>query len=234
MIKKGFTLAEVLIALAIIGVVAAVTLPSLITDTTAAQIGPKLAKAASTFEQANQALLDEYDVDAILDTGLITTTGSGNNATSDTSSYIGNLTNHMKASKYTIVNGVTGASENSSISANTYSANTTGILSADGTIYSLHYNPGTTNNRPHKHYIGEVIININGEAKPNEYATDVFAFGWYNDGSLRPVGGNNWKEGANTTDAPVWTDKCTKDTTPSDPTTCAGHVFENNLKVLYK
>jgi len=45
MLKKGFTLAEVLVTLGIIGVVAALTLPGILTDTTSAQIGPKLAKA---------------------------------------------------------------------------------------------------------------------------------------------------------------------------------------------
>ena len=45
--KNGFTLAEVLITLGIIGVIAAITLPTLMSDTTSAQIGPKLAKAVS-------------------------------------------------------------------------------------------------------------------------------------------------------------------------------------------
>ena len=52
--RKGFTLSEVLITLGIIGVVAALTLPSLISDTSSAQIGPKLGKAVSMFEQANE------------------------------------------------------------------------------------------------------------------------------------------------------------------------------------
>ena len=67
MFKKGFTLAEVLITLGIVGVIAAITLPTLVQDTTAAQVGPKLAKAVSTFEQANQALLKNEGVNAITD-----------------------------------------------------------------------------------------------------------------------------------------------------------------------
>ena len=46
-IKKGFTLAEVLITLAILGVVAAVTLHNMIQDTKYQQLGVKLAKFAS-------------------------------------------------------------------------------------------------------------------------------------------------------------------------------------------
>ena len=71
MIKKGFTLAEVLITLGIVGVIAAITLPTLTQSTTTAQIGPKLAKAASAFEQANKSLLKDQDVDCLTDTNLL-------------------------------------------------------------------------------------------------------------------------------------------------------------------
>ena len=72
----GFTLAEVLITLGIVGVIAAITLPTLTQSTTTAQIGPKLAKAASAFEQANKALLDAYDVDRLSDTDLSSPRGT--------------------------------------------------------------------------------------------------------------------------------------------------------------
>ena len=51
--KYGFTLAEVLITLGILGVIAALTIPGLMLDSRRAQIGPKLAAAVSAFEQAN-------------------------------------------------------------------------------------------------------------------------------------------------------------------------------------
>ena len=54
--KDGFTLAEILITLGIVGVVAAMTVPRLMNNTSTSQIGPKLAKAAAAFEQANQAM----------------------------------------------------------------------------------------------------------------------------------------------------------------------------------
>ena len=69
--KFGFTLAEVLITLGIIGVVAAITLPTLNSNTTMASIGPKLGKAVSVFEQANQALLTNMSVDGLTDSGLL-------------------------------------------------------------------------------------------------------------------------------------------------------------------
>lgn len=57
---KGFTLAEVLITLGIIGVTAALTLPSLINMHQEASIGPKLAKAVATFEEAATRVMVEY------------------------------------------------------------------------------------------------------------------------------------------------------------------------------
>ena len=54
-LKKGFTLAEVLITLAILGVVAAVTLPNMVQDAKYQQMGVKLAKFNSTLENAATA-----------------------------------------------------------------------------------------------------------------------------------------------------------------------------------
>lgn len=50
--KKGFTLAEILITLGIIGVVAAMTMPSLIANHRKKEVGTKLAKIYSAMNQA--------------------------------------------------------------------------------------------------------------------------------------------------------------------------------------
>ena len=74
MVRSGFTLAEVLITLGIIGVVAAMTMPTLMNATNGAQYKTAFKKALSVISQAvvlNLAL-DEYD----LDTG-VTGTGDG-------------------------------------------------------------------------------------------------------------------------------------------------------------
>ena len=52
MIKKGFTLAEVLITLGIIGVIAALTIPHLFNNTKNAHLGSQYAKAISTLENS--------------------------------------------------------------------------------------------------------------------------------------------------------------------------------------
>lgn len=198
--KNGFTLAEVIITLGIIGTIAAITLPALMTDTTAAQVGPKLAKAVSMFEQANEALLNANSVDTLTDAGLL-----GSVAT-----YTTELSKYLKIS-----------------------ATSDGYLSKDGMLYNFTITtatPSNTSDPGHMQRIGDVTVDINGAAKPGVSGTDIFYFSWWNDGSLRPKGATNWGGTG------VWTDKCKKaeDGAVTDYSFCAGHVFENNLKVLYR
>ena len=63
MIKKGFTLAEVLITLAILGVVAALTIPGLLANTQGRQYSVGYKKAVSTFGQAINKMVAMDGVD---------------------------------------------------------------------------------------------------------------------------------------------------------------------------
>ena len=82
---------------------------------------------------------------------------------------------------------------------------------------------------PHNQQLGNVYVDINGTNNgPNEYGTDAFVFEWYNDGSLRPVG-----SGSASASVCTWRDHCDINESPTDARACAGHVFENNLKVRY-
>lgn len=61
--KVGFTLAEVLITLGIIGVVAAMTIPNLIANTRSSQYRSAFKKAVSTLSQAARMSQAQYDFD---------------------------------------------------------------------------------------------------------------------------------------------------------------------------
>lgn len=61
--KKGFTLAEVLITLGIIGVVAAMTIPTLIANTQGTKYRNQYKKAISALSQAARMNLAQYDFD---------------------------------------------------------------------------------------------------------------------------------------------------------------------------
>ena len=216
--KNAFTLAEVLVTLGIVGVVAALTLPNLMSDTTSAQIGPKLAKAVSSFEQANQAMLNDNGVDSLDDGGLANTQQL----------LVQNLQRYLK-----------GASDgdNTFTTKDGISYIITIPVKASRTVP----NP---QDPPHMQRIGGnitgVIIDINGANQgPRESATDRFYFSLWNDGSLRPIGGTNWNGEATSRSGGTlhWTTKCPVGAVPADEVArqcCTGHIFENNFKVLYK
>ena len=65
--KRGFTLAEVLIALGAVGVIAAITTPMLMTATAKSQVETGLAKSVAIWEQANIGALKDADSSNILD-----------------------------------------------------------------------------------------------------------------------------------------------------------------------
>lgn len=87
--KAGFTLAEVLVTLAIIGVVAALALPTLITNIQDYQNKTAFKKFYSDLANANNEILSDYD-------GTIL---GKNGSTNQTEWYINNLKTHMPALK---------------------------------------------------------------------------------------------------------------------------------------
>ena len=71
--REGFTLAEVLITLGIIGVVAAMTIPTLISNTNGAQFKTGFKKALSTLNQAvlMNLAIEDYDFSSLASTTTI-------------------------------------------------------------------------------------------------------------------------------------------------------------------
>lgn len=78
--KKGFTLAEVLITLGIIGVVAAMTIPTLIQNTNSVKFASQFKKSVSTLSQAALMAQAQYDIDY----SLVTTASNDSTCGSDT------------------------------------------------------------------------------------------------------------------------------------------------------
>ena len=78
--KKGFTLAEVLITLGIIGVVAAMTIPTLIQNTNSVKFASQFKKSVSTLSQAALMAQAQYDIDY----SLVTTASTDANCAKDT------------------------------------------------------------------------------------------------------------------------------------------------------
>ena len=247
--KSGFTLAEVLITLGIIGVVAALTAPSLVQNAGTAQVGPKLAKASSTFQVAAENLLTAEESTKL--SAIVSGVVNSNEKANLLGERLGEFMKITPIDDTTIktkwidtIVGYNGGSWTSekNLSNSSYGSQLTGgcaLLSSDGMIYYIRqrtiWYPARLAQQPHKQCIGTLTIDINGFSKPNKVAKDVFQFTLWNDGSLRPVGSTGWdKDGTGIEDDKMhWTKLC-NETSVTSGWACAGAIFENNLKVIYE
>lgn len=181
MLKKGFTLAEVLITLSIIGVVSALTIPALFQESANAEIEPKLRKAQTGIVQANKTLLYDQGVDRMSETGFFGTDGA---ALIDTENYMRKLGEYLKyTASYHADDIELGDAEG-------WHNNETYYLLADGISVAFYsqmvYNDyENTNLKPHNTPVGHYFIDINGRNKPNARNKDIFYFRAYDDGSAR-------------------------------------------------
>ena len=168
---KAFTLAEVLITLVIIGVIAAMTIPTLMNKTDNHEYVSKLKKAYSVMSAATNSLIAEQ--------------GSPNASLGGWSSSTESLLNAYK-SKLAHTDECIGSScigsyktltnANKSLS----SVNPSKLVLNDGTfIYFYMYDNNLTCSRSSNgtnNYCGGVMIDINGEKKPNKIGRDLFYF----------------------------------------------------------
>ena len=260
--KSGFTLAEVLITLGIIGVVAALTAPALVQNAGSAQIGPKLAKAVSTFELANQNMLNEREVSTIAASGatdrVFGTNGMIIGATDETN-YLRNLSNYMKISYLSEANGTNKyqnlvkdyngdnvSPPNSHQLANGLPVFMIGdlrpevavqtiALAKDGTLYGVDIDPNVGRGA---HFVGQVV-----SSPPHQtgYGTVVIDI----NGKAEPnkMGRDAFlfmlmADGSLTPygSGGSWDtgrDKCNASEITTGYT-CAASIYENNLKVIYQ
>lgn len=182
--KLAFTLAEVLITLGIIGVVAALTLPSLIQHNREQENIAKLTKIYSTLENALERAIDEN--------GTVDTWGlTGNNATSydifwnniipylniaQQCKHITNETECVNPYERYSLSGKSSSKVTDKYPGKNY------ILLVDGTIISLTWFDninckmvaGTSESL--RNVCGDLLVDINGQTKPNISGKDIFDF----------------------------------------------------------
>lgn len=160
----AFTLAEVLITLGIIGVVAALTIPTLIQNYQKQQIASRLKKAYSALSQAIK--LSE------LDNGAVSTWTYGDGTAAKSVSFMDTyLVPYLKVAKNcedTLSNGCWGNASGTAyyhylLNTGTDPIQTT-IALTDGTYIGLNAISGAT----------FIFIDINGQKDPNKLGRDIF------------------------------------------------------------
>ena len=189
--RFGFTLAEVLITLGIIGVVAAMTIPSLIQNTASTQRMSQYKKTFSTLTNATE-MLQAHQSLAITDLRQACTNARNDNFDSDTAanrvasicSFINSTLSNVRyintaAAAYTQANGLTGTAPTWGIGAAGAGAPNTAHVYAlsDGSWIAVP--AGATNNcrvapgvDPASAAVGcHGFIDVNGAAAPNQAVT---------------------------------------------------------------
>lgn len=229
--KLGFTLAEVLITLGIIGVVAALTTPVLVQKTDSAKVGPKLQKARATFEVAAEMALADNSTSML--SNII------NSNKTDSISYSRALGNELE--KYMKITYNPTRYDVSSYTGGTFSLGTfdrydsddgiTYWISTDGSVELV---ASDYANIPNNQLIGQIYVDINGPEPPNKVAKDLFSFLMYNDGTLRPLGGLRADRSKDVADTATWRDGNCDENGVETPNTCAGSIFENGMKIIYQ
>lgn len=259
--KFGYSLAETLIALMIVGVVAALTIPGLVKSNENKSNAAALSVAVSDFENALANMMISDEVDKLTDTRFYkaTTTVSEDNEESEEGneeSEEGNDSSANAAAKIlgeyieiqksgttpdkvvasTSLKGLDGSSE-SLFSDYTF-------VSKKGAVYNLYSGVDDKNDLTEADAISkgvsitsvayELMIDVNGDKKPNTIGRDVFGFAVGNDGVLYPWGGRDYDAYSKTG---YWNSNTgnfsCKDITKVSGWGCTARLIENNYKVDY-
>lgn len=190
---EGFTLAEVLITLGIIGVVAAMTLPSLINRTQSKELETQYKKVYTELNQVAQLFKKDYGISVSEYIASVSTGNSKGNA----AIFIPMLMKYYKGTQLFDDTNYTSTDDEGNIKSIRYDIYTMkgtkltmgpcddgGFYSeAGGRIYSF------VGDRIVSGDDGPVVcVDINGMKKPNKYGYDIHIFYFTTDGYVLPMG----------------------------------------------
>ncbi len=224
--KKGFTLAEVLITLGIIGVVAALTMPTLIQNYKKTVYVNQLKKAISTFEQGLHKMMADQEVDDIKNISPAISDFpngeyiQGDDITEEQKIFLKKYFNILKFVKnhgvvwnhdgvgFDYLNG----------GDNDDDPDYSFFILNDGTLFGLDcsFDDGTA---------CRLVIDVNGDQKgPNKLGRDIFEV-FFNDSGKLILSDSNGK----------WKDKnsCGPDFSSTTGWGCAARIIENGWKMDY-
>lgn len=175
--KKAFTLSEVLITLSIVGVVAVLTIPSVVKNYRNRLYVSQLQKVTAQVENATKQIMNDEHVDNFLETKVLDDSVTVNGTEMTGWQYF--MTQYFKTSKTDCNTGTCFASSYKTISGDKLDFNlgSCGVKLTSGAVICVTYN--TTN------YVPTVNIDVNGLAEPNIIGRDYFHVDIQPDGSLK-------------------------------------------------
>ena len=236
--KKGFTLAEILVSMGIIGIVSAMTIPSLVSEHKKQVYCSQLSSTVSNLENAFTSMMATEGTEIFSDTifrssGLATedsTTALAkyykiNNKSSNVSNIYGTQTPFKNTTDSTL----TGISANM-----LYTAKNNTVLAFRTANKEISEETAAENGTVPLSSSLFVTIDVNGKESPNLYGRDVFMFIVGDDGILYPAGGKIFSllVSGNTND--IYNKNGSSYTCQSKGGLgCAARVIENGYKMDY-
>ena len=202
--KVAFTLAEVLITLAIIGVVAALTIPTLVQNYQKKQWVSGLQKGYATLSNVFKMAMATDGVDSITQTSLWQALPDNLNpyfmpAGEDYSAFISELNKYLKVNKYYNPDEFTSI-KYKSLDGNDWDGDFTKtgrlkIYSADGIVYYLRLSEFNEDFGELKsNWLGYIEIDVNGDKSPNQHGRDLFDIIVFDNGKLLFPGTQEWAD----------------------------------------
>lgn len=247
-LKKSlaFTLAEVLIVIAVVGIVAEMVFPALSDSYQKGQYVAGLVKARSAFQQAMTLLANDNNCPNDLScTGLFgssTTLGTNIVKYFNIAKDCGTSTAGCWPASFNLnYDGSSGTTTDLTASASYYKFMTVdgmswGVQGIDATC-ATNYSAGATTTFGYGTSVcANVFVDINGIKPPNRRGRDVFMFYISDKGpSLYPAGGSDIGSTAQTTYG-YWVSLGTckeGSTTTQNGSTCTGRIFDEGFKMTY-
>jgi len=175
--KRGFTLAEILITLAIVGIVAVLTIPSVMRNYRNRLYVAQLEKAYAQLSDAAQAIMNDEHVDSFYETSAARANSCDDSdvCTAGTAYF---LTNYFKNLKKNCASGDHPCLGDSYLTLTNTGAGDLGdfycVQTVNGAAICGKYENGLTS----------FVVDVNGPARPNIAGRDVFSMDMKKNGSL--------------------------------------------------
>ena len=241
---RAFTLAEILIALAIVGIIAAITLPSMVTEIGTETNMAKLSKSVTLFQNGMGEIFQQVQnrsddgmaasrLTSIQVKDLFKTAPTG----STDNDYIADDQNLLKLTSgiiglHSINNYNTRNIKNyngTSVSSNLFSNCATYQFNKNDSVIIL--KDISANDENEDKVIAKVFIDVNGAAVPNRIGIDVFLFGLSNNGILVPAGSEKYNDNTFSDSVNSYTKDCQKSIKTG--LSCAARVMADGWKIKY-
>ena len=192
--KKGFTLAEVLITLGIVGVVAVLTVPGVMKNYKHRLYTAQLQKVYAQIADGVQAMMSDQHVDNFYESTVANTNSCSNANNGVCEKGVGVLlNNYFKVSKRNCGNNDRVKRCIAGTGAGSYTLINSATAPAIETEYCIQNTNGATIcgkwNTTTK--MVNLIVDVNGAASPNMVGRDLFAIDIKSDGSLSDFGSNS-------------------------------------------